>query len=492
MTAPRLSDAEPRWRIAAFAFLIGIALYRLAVIHFADVGLFYDEAQYYGWSLLPDFGYYSKPPMVAWLIALTTGLFGHSELAVKAAAPLLYSATAYLAYLIGRRLFDEVTGLAAAVALATIPGVGISALFITTDAPLIFFWTLTAYCFLRGRDSDGWGWWIAAGIAGGLGLLSKYSMIALPASLLVYLLASPRYRHLLVDARFWTAAALALAVFAPNIWWNSQHQFITLTHHSEISQLDRRLLNPLELLEFLVGQMGVIGPLLAVPFLGLLGRRRLLREHDGYWFATALALPLLALIATQALLSKANVNWALPAFTGATLGAVALLLRGGRRRWLAAAVAFNLALAGVVYHYHALADAAGLELSKKRDPHARLLGWPEVTRQVRPFVAAHPEALVAASQRKVAANLIYYAGVHPTRVAFWNPDGHIENHYELMGDMARYPGRDFVYVAESPPDAAIVSRFARVERLGEVAVPVYRDLTRRLHVYHLQGFKGYR
>ena len=72
-----------------FALVAVLTELRVALLVLTPLQLYPDEAQYWYWSLHPAFGYYAKPPVVAWLIALTTGLFGDSELAVRLAAPLV-------------------------------------------------------------------------------------------------------------------------------------------------------------------------------------------------------------------------------------------------------------------------------------------------------------------------------------------------------------------------------------------------------------------
>ena len=145
------------------------------------ITLFYDEAYYLSWAQTPDWGYFSKPPVVAWLIALTTGLFGTAEWAVKLGAPLLYGLSTLLIYGIGHRLLSRESGFFAALIFLLAPLVSFNSLFITTDAPLLFFWSAALYAFVRAQASNGWGWWLLAALCGGLGLLSKYTFILLPA-----------------------------------------------------------------------------------------------------------------------------------------------------------------------------------------------------------------------------------------------------------------------------------------------------------------------
>ena len=111
--------------LAAVAAITAARLVWLAV---QPADLYPDEAQYWFWAQHPALGYYSKPPLVAWLIALTTAAFGDSEFAIRLSAPLLHAVAAGFVYAIGARLYDGRVGFWAALAYATAPGVSLSAL----------------------------------------------------------------------------------------------------------------------------------------------------------------------------------------------------------------------------------------------------------------------------------------------------------------------------------------------------------------------------
>jgi len=104
------------------AGVLAITGLRLLWLVFQPADLYPDEAQYWFWAQHPALGYYSKPPLVAWLIALTTRLFGESELAIRLSAPLLHTVTAIFVYAIGARLYDSRVGLWSALAYASLPG----------------------------------------------------------------------------------------------------------------------------------------------------------------------------------------------------------------------------------------------------------------------------------------------------------------------------------------------------------------------------------
>src|SRR6516225_10896887 len=162
--------------ILMLAGVLAITGLRLLWLLVQPADLHPDEAQYWFWAQHPAFGYYSKPPLVAWLIAATTGLFGDSEAAIRLSAPLLHACTAVFVYATGSRLYDARGGLWSALTYASLPGASISAFIISSDAPLLLFWAAALYAFIRAREGGGWGWWLAVGGACGFGLLAKYAM----------------------------------------------------------------------------------------------------------------------------------------------------------------------------------------------------------------------------------------------------------------------------------------------------------------------------
>ena len=75
-----------------------------------ELPLFYDQAYYYYWSLHPDWGYFSKPPMVAWLIFVTTSLLGRIGTGGERRGHHPVLADRFVVHAIGRELYDERSG----------------------------------------------------------------------------------------------------------------------------------------------------------------------------------------------------------------------------------------------------------------------------------------------------------------------------------------------------------------------------------------------
>ena len=132
--AARPRVAPRAYGLWALAAVVAITIARVVWLAVQPADLYPDEAQYWFWSLHPALGYYSKPPLVAWLIALTTGAFGDSEFAVRLSAPLLHAIAAGFVYAAAARLYDRRTGFWSALTYASLPGVSLSAFLISRRA----------------------------------------------------------------------------------------------------------------------------------------------------------------------------------------------------------------------------------------------------------------------------------------------------------------------------------------------------------------------
>ena len=72
------------------ATLAIIFVIKILSINFTSFNLFGDEAQYWLWSKELDFGYYSKPPLLAWFLFGHTAFFGDSFFSLKMFPLLVY------------------------------------------------------------------------------------------------------------------------------------------------------------------------------------------------------------------------------------------------------------------------------------------------------------------------------------------------------------------------------------------------------------------
>ena len=523
---PTPSPHDDRLRFWLLLALIALlTVYRSFALAWAGLDLYVDEAQYWTWAQKLDWGYYSKPPVIAGLIALTGRFCGDSPFCVKSGALLVYPLVSLLIWAIARRLFDARVAFWSALAFALLPGVSLSSLIISTDVPFFLFWVLALYAYLRainisaasppatvplpqsGRgegqarsawrgegQSGAWGWWLLAGIAAGAGLLTKYTMVIFALSVLLHLALTPPLRRTLLGPKPYVAMLLALAMFAPNLWWNAQHGWPTLRHTEDISHLNGDAgLHWNHLGDFLGGQFAVMGPLFFGSWIVLtLWRPRGWWADERYRFLACFALPFLGLICVQALLGRANANWGAMAYAGATIFLVALLLQRGLMGLFLTGLAINLALMPIAYHFDALTHYFVVDLKARTDPYKRVRGWAQLGRQAQSLRSQYPDALFLGDSRDVLAELMYYVRPHPLDAVLWNPQGIMDNDYALNTRMDDKTGRSFLYITEAsrlPPE--VLRSFDSAEALPPLHVTVHSDYALDYRAWYLQGFKGY-
>lgn len=504
---PVASSWPDSWRAVALLALV-LTLYRAWLVGHVGFTLFYDEAQYWDWSRQLAWGYYSKPPMIAALIRLTTSLWGDGILAVKLSSILLYPLAALFTGLLAQALQPRAGPTAAALFLC-LPMTGLLSLFASTDAALLLFWAAASWALWRAQTTDRLGWWSAVGLACGLGLLSKYTMAAFALSALLVLWLVPGPRRGLWRAGPWLSIALALALLAPNLAWNAAHDFPTLKHTADITTRAHRTGGLLQALEFTVGQALLLGPLGA--WWAWRGGRDVGRSAPrgdcagvppgGRRFVLALTLPLLALAIAQAYKAHAHLNWAAPAHVGSVvLMALALHTAGGvrRSRALAWVLLTNLGLTSLAAQAADITQLLGRPLPARLDIFVRMRGWDQAFADVRQQIPAlrttEPAAArptVLAVDRVLLTQAAYQwrdLDVHPVA---WNPRGSVEDHYELTTHVVPQPGRPWLLLTQTSGADDITSRFGHSTPLAQARVEVAPGRFVQLHAFLLSDFKGY-
>lgn len=220
-----VDTAHPRdaWSLL-IALVAGLTLWR--VLMAATLPVTQDEAYYFDWARSLAWGYFDHPPGVA-LLGIGTLLEPGSALAARLGGLLAGVLTLLvLAQLYWNSGLTDRKDLVLAVLLATTTLPGLAGGFILTpDTPLALAWALALHESERALAGDRRRW-ITAGVATGLGLLSKYTMVVIgPVFLWAILRTDPR---VLRTPWPYLGGLLALLVFAPNLIWNADNDWLTL------------------------------------------------------------------------------------------------------------------------------------------------------------------------------------------------------------------------------------------------------------------------
>ncbi len=476
-----LVDSFPvRSRVLA-ALVLGLVVLVAARIVMAwlwPVPLSVDEAQYLVWSRELQFGYYSKPPFVAWALSIATlpcpapssasgGLFS-PEGCVRWLQPLALSGAAFFVYATARALFLQAQiGVWAAVLFLLAPLTAFYSQAATTDAWLLLWWSASLWAFVKaigpskdlgrglllgdglaGHAKNQMAWWVVCGIFAGLGLLTKYSMGVFAVSALMVLFQ----RRLLLTPGPWLCSLMALLVFSPNLAWNAQWGWPTIVHHADITVGQDKGLNLGGLWNFFTAQWLTFSPLVFGMFLWgslrRLGRSVLQRGPFEPKTSQAISLllsftwPMLLVVMTQSALSRAHANWASPALVGMSLVVAAWWLansasRGARLSKSSAtglwgSLLINLLASVALLSSPWLVKELGLAGDRTRDPFVRLKGYKEVAMVIGKL---DPIPTLASDDRKLLANLAAY--LPKAQVYAFNPTGLKDNHWQLQRDLSK-------------------------------------------------------
>jgi 4-amino-4-deoxy-L-arabinose transferase-like glycosyltransferase len=470
---------------------------RLGAIFVTPLDLYPDEAQYWVWSRDLAWGYYSKPPMVAWLIAGSTALGGDSEPWIRLPATLAHALAPLFLFGAGAALYERWTGFWAAAVYSLMPGVQLSAGVMTTDAPLLMFLSavLWSYAALFRAERRRAPLALAFGAALGLAFLSKYAALYLIAGAALHAALQPREaRRMWTPAELLAAVAGFLAIAAPNLLWNAANGFSTVAHTAENANWAAERFNPGELLSFAGAQLAVFGP---IPFLLLLlapaillTRGRLGREDRAL---LCLALPPLAIVAVQAFISRANANWAVAAYAPASVLVAAWLVRWRARGLAGATVLLQGALAAVFLAAVAsstLSTRLGLDNSLKR---AR--GWDEMSRALAARVQGGDWTAVTVDDRFLFNALAYYgrdlwARTDSPRLRMWVREAAPQNQAEAEAPLTPELAGRVLHASLTPSYQAEAARdFQSWRRVGEVVVRLDPRRSRTATLFEASGYR---
>lgn len=407
-------------------------LLRFFVMAASPLNLHGDEAQYWAWSQNLDWGYFSKPPLIAWVIAASTMIFGHAEWAIRLPSSFIHCLTAWVIFTTTRRLFDSQTGFWAACLYFLMPAVWLSSTIISTDVPLLLCWALALNAWTALREARSWLRALQLGLAIGFGLLAKYAMLFFLPALLIAVIFDRPTREALWGRAGLIVLLIASIIFSPNLIWNISHDFATVGHTADNANFVGLQLKPAKFLTFFVDQFGVFGPL---SFLFLLWAviQTKLRPQFSRWLWALTLLPLI-IISFQALLSRANANWAVTAYIAGpiVLAAIAIhkpkvlkILQYGIIGQSVVMISMGLLLLSP-----SLANAFGLANSVKR-----MRGWPETVATLEAIYKDGHQGqkfeAIATDNRRLFYSANYYGLPEISPFYMWRLSSHPGNHADM-------------------------------------------------------------
>jgi 4-amino-4-deoxy-L-arabinose transferase-like glycosyltransferase len=507
MMTKRLLKSLPYYRTAFFWAIIGVAVLKVLLASTLDLGV--DEVYYTTYAKKLQWSYFDHPPLVGWLIWLTTlGGALHGPIAVRLGSILLSSGSVYLIYsmtqlIYGTRSAWISAGLFAASYYTSI----VSGLFVLPDTPLVFFWLLAlkaGYQALIEQQQKSMYWF---GLWVGCALMSKIQAGFLWIGFLAY--AFTYRRSILKCSAVYLSLLISFVVSAPIWWWNFQSKAATFYYHSQRVSWSGALQPNSALREF-VGEIAYIQPLVygLVIYALYYGLKRYskLYVHD-YWLW--MGIPLILTFWGLSWLRDTLPHWAGPGYISLMVWSGSVLSQHRNQskmmRWVAASGIFTVvtlgALWAVIHFFPGTIGKKEADSSGKGDITLDLYGWKTLAQELKPFIEKDQnsglKADVIVSNKWFPAGHIDYYVAQPLQLQlFALGDLHQIHHYAWLQKDAELlkPGDRAYFIGFSngvqAPDSLIRSSFNSVSEPRVVQQVRQGRPTRNVYLYLLEGYLG--
>ncbi len=422
------------WKAFFIFALIAVIIFRIYYISSGSLDLSPDEAHYWEWSRRLDLSYYSKGPLIAYLIHAGTSVLGDNVFGIRGMAVLFSVLSSVVLYKLIKDLYDNIpAAVFGSLLFQIIPLYAPFGIIFSIDSPFIFFWILSLYAFwlavnnstqftvLNYSNKDtpafslsGYKTWVIVGITAGLGLLAKYTMAFFFLCGFLFLLFSDK-RWLLWTAKPYLALLTAILIFSPVIIWNIQNDWVTLKHTAgHVGFADGFRISIETFGEFLLSQVGVITP---VIFFLMMYRLFIQFNFDLKGrFLFFFCIPVAAFFLLKSLQGKVQANWAMHGYITALIAFSGYYLNSGLKRSklvvILTIVGIIIALTvTVISHYPSV-----INLPPKSDPSSRLRGWRGLGTEVSNIhssILKEGEVIIFSDSYQVSSQLAFYVQGKP-------------------------------------------------------------------------------
>lgn len=413
--------------------LILKALCVIALILFAGIGLGPDEAQYWTWSQALDWGYYSKPPGVAWQIWLGTRLFGQTEWGVRSMTVILALLQALAVYRLALYAgLLQRTAFWCSLFMAFSPLGMIGSLFAITDVGFLLCWTgacLSVVAPLHQKEEPHplhIGAWIL------VGALFKWPIY------LFWLFVFVCRRSLFPNQALSSLLAgliLSLAGLLPSIWWNGSHDWATFRHVFATMQGGSGTRAAGNMGEFLASQALLLSPVLFILLLCALWQwfRQRKQLSPPLYFCGFVTLASLSLALLASCFQKMQGNWIAFAYpTGLIiLGWDAFQQHPARAWWGKMGLGFSLLLMAAVAFlpsFYLVPSLASHAPPHRLHPFKHNIGWEALT-DVLTKHGYDPQKDFLFSDKYQTTSILSFYGSGQQRAYFLNLQGMRNNQF---------------------------------------------------------------
>jgi len=441
-----------------------------------------DESYYWDWSRIPDWCYYSKPPLVAWLIGLATFLGGDNTAVVRIPAVILGTVTLAYCYATAQCFYSPRAGALTVLFLLATPFTVLSNFVMTIDPPLFCFWIMTLYYWHKALFEQQQRAWFWAGLASAAAILSKQAALLLPVLLLVFLLLDPqRRRHF--KREFWFYLLPIGVSLVPILLWNANHDWVMFDHSTNHFGSPEAVTLAARFSQagvFVLYQLLLVSPVLfvlaaAVGLKACWQFRRLTAQEQ---LVTLMGPVLLLGIGVLSLMQKVQGNWPLPFYLSTLILLSGQCLAKNRRRAVKGGLVTGFGMVVVTYLLPLLISVFNLH-NTPIDPTFRFRHWSELARTLdaakqKIEIGLETPFILTVGHRFLASQLAFYLPGQP-KVYRYEPTGQTASQYEVWPGPVDKIGNNAFIVSEQTETALpaqLKAVFQHVYPLGSVPSPM--------------------
>lgn len=478
-----------------------------------------DEAYYWEWGQHLDWGYFSKPPGIAWLMAFADWLGNGTTAGLRIVAAALGMGGAWFIVLTARRCFGTQVAVWCGLAWILTPANSALHLLLTIDAPLVFFWAMALWATREWIAAEGRSWkhtaFIAVALAGGI--LSKQMMLIYFLLVILAFITDGKWRGYLGRVQLWVGGVAGYLIgLAPPLWWNAQNNWITLQHtmhHFESAPptLEKRISRFFELFG---AELALVTPvlffLIVISGIGVVKKWR--SVNSDFRLLWWMSMPSIVIMFGLTWRQRVNPNWPAVFLVAGTIMGIAWFMRKkpeeesanqstdndaqvrSTRNWVLPGIKVAAGFTAMCYLILIL-TSYNIVSFPGIDPSARIRQWSNIAEDIRGTLDKHVADgtissdffYVTISHRFLTSELRFFLPGNPRVYRFSPEPDLLRSQHDLWPNPSTLTGQNAVIIVQGVPDLLpeeIKEYFEQFTLIDEITNPVRRKKWQRFTLFY--------
>jgi 4-amino-4-deoxy-L-arabinose transferase-like glycosyltransferase len=406
-------------------------------------------------------------------------IFGSINLAIRIPSITITVVTSFFVYdIIHYFSKDEKKSFWGLALFNFLPIFSMGAIMTLPDTPLMFFYSLALWLFVKIIFENKGRYWYYLGVVVGLGFLSKYNMVLVYPSVFFFLVFSKEDRHWLKRKEPYIAFLISLLFFIPVILWNKNNDWSSFAFHLKDRQKKTFRFRPKYFFRFLLAQLLVASPVLFYAFWSDLVKNYKKREVKLLaWFS----LPIFIIFGISSLSNASKIHWTAMAFIPMII--ISALYKSWKPKFEKVAIGFAVVLTVLIY-IQALYPLIPMEDDITND----MYGWEKAGAAVSQMLDEDSNYFLFSNRYQTTSQLSFYL---PNKEYVYSLNTRTEM-FDFWEDEDKLIGKNGIFVTQTfyEVNPEKLYDFDKIELVK--TIPIYRGgkLAREYFIYKCYNYKG--